>query len=263
MIGIIGCGNMGSTIIRGILKKGLYPPVEIITTDLRPERLKEIAKDCKIETTSNNQEAVERAETLILAIKPQTIDLVLEEIKPKVEERHLVISIVAGVRSEKIEAILPKARVIRVMPNTPAIIGCGISAFSCGRKTTKQDEERIFEIFGALGEVVKVEERLMDAVCALSGSGPAYIFLIIESLIAAGVKMGLSCDLSKRLVLATVEGSARLAKETGEHPAELRDQVTSPGGTTAAALYVMEEEGLRGIIQKAVLAAQERAKELG
>jgi len=252
---------MGEAIIRGILKKGLYSPADIIATDVRPERLKEIAADCKIETTSDNQEAVERVDLVILAIKPQIINGVLEEITPKTEKK-LIVSIAAGVRLEKIEAILPKARLIRVMPNTPALIGCGISAISCGKVVTKQDEERALAIFGALGDVVKVEEKLMDAVCAVSGSGPAYIFLIIESLIAAGVKMGLSYDLAKRLVLTTVEGSAKLVKETGKHPAELKDQVTSPGGTTAAALYVMEEEGLRGIIQKAVLAAEKRAKEI-
>jgi pyrroline-5-carboxylate reductase len=262
MITIIGCGNMGEAIIRGILNKRLYLPSEIIATDVRSERLKEIAADCKIDVTSNNQEAVEKAAIVILAIKPQAMDVVLEEIKLRVETR-LIISIAAGVRLEKIEAMLPKAKVIRVMPNTPTLIGCGISAISCGKTVTKQDEERALAIFGALGDVVKVDERLMDAVCAVSGSGPAYIFLIIESLIAAGVKMGLSYDLSRKLVLTTVEGSAKLTKETGKHPAELKDQVTSPGGTTAAALYVMEEEGLRGIIQKAVLAAQERAKELG
>ena len=243
------------------MKKGLYSPADIIATDVRPERLKEIAADCKIETTSDNQEAVERVDLVILAIKPQIINGVLEEITPKTEKK-LIVSIAAGVRLEKIEAILPKARLIRVMPNTPALIGCGISAISCGKVVTKQDEERALAIFGALGDVVKVEEKLMDAVCAVSGSGPAYIFLIIESLIAAGVKMGLSYDLAKRLVLTTVEGSAKLVKETGKHPAELKDQVTSPGGTTAAALYVMEEEGLRGIIQKAVLAAEKRAKEI-
>lgn len=263
MIGIIGCGNMGEAIVKGLLKNGLYSPSEIIATDVRPERLKEIAAGCQIETTSNNQEAVDTADILILAIKPQSMEEVLKELKPKIQERHLIISIAAGVRLEKIEAILPKARVIRVMPNTPGLIGCGISAISCGSQIIKQDEETATRIFSALGDVVKVEEKLMDAVCALSGSGPAYIFLIIESLIVAGVKMGLSYNLAKRLVLATVVGSARLVAETGKHPAELRDQVTSPGGTTASALNIMETEGLRGIIQKAVLAAEKRAKELG
>ena len=260
MIGIIGCGNMGEAIVRGLLKKGLYSSSDIIATDVRSERLREIGQ---IETTNNNQEAADKADILILAIKPQSMEEVLKELKPKIQERHLIISIAAGVRLERIETILPKARVIRVMPNTPGLIGCGISSLSCGSQTIKQDEETATRIFSALGDVVKVEEKLMDAVCALSGSGPAYIFLIIESLIAAGVKMGLSYNLAKRLVLATVVGSARLVAETGKHPAELRDQVTSPGGTTASALNIMETEGLRGIIQKAVLAAEKRAKELG
>ncbi|MDI6751546.1 MAG: pyrroline-5-carboxylate reductase [bacterium] len=261
-IGIIGCGNMAEAIVRGLLKNGLYSHLEIIATDVRPERLKEMTANCKIETTENNQEAIERVDVVILAVKPQVMHGVLEEIKPKIKESHLIISIAAGVRLERIETILPKARLIRVMPNTPGLIGCGISAFSSGKAVTKEDEETASRIFSALGDVVKVEEKLMDAVCALSGSGPAYIFLIIESLIAAGVKMGLSYDLARRLVLVTVEGSAKLVKETGKHPAELRDNVTSPGGTTAAALYVMEEEGLRGIIQKAVLASEKRANEL-
>ncbi|MEK9148437.1 MAG: pyrroline-5-carboxylate reductase, partial [Candidatus Desantisbacteria bacterium] len=196
---------MGEAIVRGLLKKGLYPPSEIIATDVRPERLREIAAGCKVETTSNNQEAVERADIVILAVKPQVMDGVLEKIAPKLKEK-LIISIAAGVRLERIETLLPKARSIRVMPNTPGLIGCGISSLSCGSHCLRQDEETASRIFSALGDVVKVEEKLMDAVCALSGSGPAYIFLIIESLIAAGVKMGLSYDVAKRLVLATVEG---------------------------------------------------------
>ncbi|MEW6679778.1 MAG: pyrroline-5-carboxylate reductase [bacterium] len=261
-IGIIGAGNMGSAIIKGILKKGIFKPDEIIASDIDKEKLKALEDELKIKTTQNNLEVFPFADGIILAIKPYHMGDLLEQIKPGVKGHH-IISIAAGIKTGFIEERLNNARVIRVMPNMPCLISCGISAIAKGKYADDSDVSFAKRIFFALGDVVEVDENLIDAVTALSGSGPAYIFVIIDALISVGVKMGLSREVSERLVLTTISGSVLMMKQTKKHPAELRDMVTSPGGTTMAAIEVMERENLSGIIWKAVLSAEKRAKELG
>ncbi|MEW6007838.1 MAG: pyrroline-5-carboxylate reductase [bacterium] len=261
-IGIIGCGNMGGAIMRGVLKKGNFKPSEIITSDIDKEKLKILEDELKIKTTQNNLEVLNFADGIILAVKPFVMKGLLEQIKPGVKGHH-IISIAAGINTGFIEENLNNPRVIRVMPNVACLVSYGISAIAKGRYADDSDVSFAKMIFSALGEVVEIDESLMDAVTALSGSGPAYIFLIIDALISVGVKMGLSRDTSERLVLATISGSVLMTKQTKKHPAELRDMVASPGGTTMAGIEVMEKENLSGILWKAVLAAEKRAKELG
>ncbi|MEW6102512.1 MAG: pyrroline-5-carboxylate reductase [bacterium] len=260
-IGIIGAGNMGGAIIRGGLKKGVFKPNEIIASDISAKKL-EALTDTKIKTTQNNLEVLNFADGIILAIKPLVMGELLEQIKGDVKGHH-IISIAAGIKTGFIEERLNNARVIRVMPNMPCLISCGISAISKGKYADESDVSFAKMIFSALGDVVEVDENLIDAVTALSGSGPAYIFVIIDALISIGIKMGLSRDISERLVLSTISGSVEMLRRTKKHPAELRDMVASPSGTTISAIEVMERENLSGILWKAVLAAEKRAKELG
>jgi pyrroline-5-carboxylate reductase len=255
-VAVVGCGNMGSAIIKGITG-GLCASSDVVGSDPDSEKLKTLS--CR--TTDSNRDAVSSSDVVILAVKPQIMDGVLEEIKEDVRDR-LIISVAAGIRCERIERALGKVRVIRVMPNTPALIGCGISGLCKGRWAEDKDLVTAKRIFGAVGDVVEVKEELMDAVCAVSGSGPAYIFLVAEALIAAGVRMGLTQGLARRLVLSTIKGSVELADKSQKHLAELRDSVTSPGGVTSSALEVMERRGLRGILIEALLSAERRAKEL-
>jgi len=259
-IGIIGTGNMGGAIIKGVLKKGIFKPDEIIGSDISKEKLEGL-ESFKIKTTQNNLDVLDFADGIILAVKPQVMDPVLQEIKNSVKGHH-IISIAAGIKTAFIEERLSNARVVRVMPNAPLLVGCGISAIAKGRYTDSSDIGFAKMVFGALGDVIEVEEGLMNAVTSLSGSGPAYIFLIIDSLISVGVKMGLSRDIAERLVISTISGSILMMKQTGKHPMELRDMVTSPGGTTAQALEVMEVKGLPGILWEAIQAAEKRAEEL-
>lgn len=257
-IGIIGAGNIGSAIVIGILEKGLFKPDEIIVSDIDKKKLENI----KTKTTNNNLELLSFADGVIIAIKPHLMESLLEQIKPEIKGHH-IISIAAGIKTTFIEERLNNPRVVRVMPNTPLLIGCGISAIAKGRYADESDIEFAKIVFGALGEVVEIEESLMDAVTSLSGSGPAYIFLIIDTLIGVGVRMGLPRNIAERLVLSTISGSVKLVEKTKKHPCQLRDMVTSEGGTTAAGLEVLEKRGLPGILWEAVLAAEKRAKELG
>lgn len=256
-IGIIGAGNMGRAIIIGVLEKGLFKPDEIIASDIDTKRLEGL----KVKTTNCNLDVLNFSDGIILAVKPHVLESLLEEIRGGIKAHH-IISIAAGIRTGFIEERLLNSRVVRVMPNMPLLIGCGISAISKGKYADDSDIEFAKIIFSALGEVVEIEEHLMDAVTSLSGSGPGYIFLIIDALISIGVKMGLSRNIAERLVLSTISGSVKLIEKTREHPCKLRDMVTSPSGTTAAALEILEKRGLSGILWEAVLAAEERAKEL-
>ncbi|HAW49662.1 TPA: pyrroline-5-carboxylate reductase [bacterium] len=253
-IGVIGSGNMGSAIVDGLLKEGY----DVIASDIVEEKLSVL----KCKTTRDNLDILKSVDTVILAVKPQVIKGVLEEIKEEVKS-HLIISIAGGIKIEAIEEILGNKRVIRVMPNTPSLIGKGISAIAKGKYASDSDMDKANEIFSAIGDVVTVDESLMDSITALSGSGPAYVFLFIDALISVGVRMGLSRDVSEKLVLSTISGSIALLKETGKHPLVLRDMVTSPGGTTVAAIEVMEKKNFSGIIWEAILSAEKRAKELG
>jgi pyrroline-5-carboxylate reductase len=262
-IGFVGTGNMGEALIRGLLKVGVAEPGQIVGSDPRHDRAAKLRETYGIRTTADNVEVARQADILILAVKPQVMERVLEEIGPEIHAHALVISIAAGVPLSAIEARLPQARVIRTMPNTPALVGAGATAIAVGGHATDEDLAAARRIFDSVGMTVALDEAQMDAVTGLSGSGPAYVFLVIEALADAGVKVGLSRHHAQALAAQTLLGSAKLLIETDEHPGRLKDMVTSPGGTAIAGLHTLEAGGLRTTLMDAVEAATRRSRELG
>lgn len=263
-IGLIGAGNMAQAIVAGLVASGVAPSDRIMASDPEPDRLDELARAHGIETTASNAEVAARADVLVLAVKPQVMDAVLAEIKTGLGDKTLLVSIAAGVPTARIERTLGSStRVIRVMPNTPALVSAGASALARGASATDEDVETARAIFGAVGTTVVLGESQLDAVTGLSGSGPAYVMLVVEALADGGVKAGLPRDVSLALAIQTVLGSAEMLARTGEHPARLKDKVTSPGGTTIYGLGVLEAHGVRGAFVEAVEAATRRAAELG
>lgn len=262
-IAFIGAGNMGEALIRGLLTSGALQPRQIIATDVRADRLEFFAKNFWVRTTSDNAAAVSQADIVLLAVKPQQMSEVLASFKSQISNSKLIVTIAAGVPTARIERQLGGSpRVVRAMPNTPALVGAGAAALCKGAHATDDDLATAEAILGAVGSTVRVEEKLMDAVTALSGSGPAYIFLVTEAMIQAGMKAGLSEELAGKLTIQTVFGAAKLLAESGESPDSLRRKVTSPGGTTEAALKVLNERGLVEIFVEAIQAAAKRSKEL-
>jgi len=263
-IGFIGGGKMGNVLISGILSHNLMPADKITVSDVAKDRLEDIKKTYGVRGTADNKKIVKDADIVILAVKPQIMAAVLKEIARAINKSKLIISIAAGISTQYIEGLLKKeARVIRVMPNTPALIGEGAAAITSGSHATDEDFAITRYIFEAVGITVSVTEDLMDAVTGLSGSGPAYGFVIIDALADAGVNMGLSRDIALKLAAQTLLGAAKLCLKGDKHPAELRDMVTSPGGTTIAGLKALEEGKLRATLIAAVEAATLRGKELG
>jgi len=264
IVGFLGAGNMGEALIKGLLAAKLVPAQAIFATDVRPERLKELDRQYGIQVSSDNAELVKRADIVILAVKPQIMDAVATEIAPAVTRGKLLISIAAGVATDKIRARLPRdARLIRVMPNTPALVLEGATAIAKADGLEPGDLDVAREIFGAVGRVVVLGEEMIDAVTGLSGSGPAYVAVVIESLADGGVRMGLDRATAMTLATQTVLGAAKLLLETGLHPGALKDMVSSPGGTTIAGIAALEEGGLRTTFIKAVERATQRSRELG
>ena len=262
-IAIIGGGKMGSIIAQGLIAQKIAANKDIIVTDIDAARLEFLRKSMKLKVSSNNEKTVKSADIIILAVKPQNMAVTLKEISSAIDKTKIIISIAAGITTGFIESHLAKGvRVLRVMPNTPALIGEGAAAVAKGSSAKKSDVQLAHIIFNAVGISVEVEESLMDAVTGLSGSGPAYCFLIIEALIDAGEKMGLPRDLAGKLAMQTMLGAARLCISSDKNPAELREMVTSPGGTTVAGLQVLEEGKIRTTIISAVEAATKRSKEL-
>ncbi len=263
-IGIIGAGNMAEALVRGLLHSaGVVAPEALSVSDVSEERIDFLRSTYGINTFRDNTEVVKPAEIVILAVKPQVIPKVLQEISQYVDEKKLIVSIAAGVKIDAIQGVLELTRVVRVMPNIAALVHAAITALSPGKYATETDVQIAGEIFNAVGDTVVVEEKLMDAVTGLSGSGPAYIFHIINALADAGVKVGFSRDVALKLAIQTLYGSAKMALETGEHPIKLRDMVTSPGGTSIAGVYVLERDGLTATLIDAVEAATRRSQELG
>jgi pyrroline-5-carboxylate reductase len=262
-IAVIGAGNMGTALTKGIIKAKLTPPKKIIACDISSPKLQALATEWKIRTTLHPKEAVESSEILLLCVKPQTLPSALEVIKESVQPDHLVISIVAGVRIGFIQQMIgTKVGIVRTMPNIAATVDEGAAALAFGEHVTGEQQKIARAIFEAVGEVVVVSEDQLDAVTGLSGSGPAYIYMVIEALVDGGVKMGLSRDVATKLAIQTVLGSAKLAKTSGLHPAILRDQVTTPGGTTINAIHELESHGLRAMLINAVVTATRRSEEL-
>jgi pyrroline-5-carboxylate reductase len=262
-IAFIGAGNMGGALIHALLKNGTVTKDQLIVTDVALERTEYFAKSFGIQAHCDNVAAVDAADVVFLAIKPQQMSEVLAGFKSKVGNSKLVVSIAAGVTAARIERELGgRTRVVRAMPNTAALVGAGAAAVAKGAYATDDDLTVAETILGAVGICVRVEERFIDAVTALSGSGPAYVFFVTEAMIKAGVTAGLSKDLAKKLAIQTVYGAAKLLVEGGEEPESLRRKVTSPGGTTEAALKVMSERKLAEIFAEAILAAEKRSREL-
>jgi len=264
-IGFIGSGNMAEALIKGIITAKVYEADSIFISDIKTERLKLLGETYKVVATTDNAELIDKAETIVLSVKPQNMSEALDSIKDAVTSDKLVISIAAGIRVANITSVLGDIATVRVMPNTPALIGEGASALFANEKA-KPMLGKALTIFSAVGRAVVVEdEGLIDTVTAVSGSGPAYYFLLMEEMIKAGVSLGLPEDVAKDLVLQTAKGAGLLAEEAdkkGESPAELRRKVTSPGGTTEAALRTFAERKLGEVISAGITKARDRSREL-
>ncbi len=266
-IGFLGAGNMAEALIRGLVRGGHVGAAQVTASAPRRERLDELVAAYGIATTTANPDVASGADILILSVKPQIMDRVLREVAPHVRAGALVISVAAGVDTETIELALSRSgetvRVVRAMPNTPALVGAGATAIAAGAHASTEDLAIARAIFDAVGITVTLDESQLDAVTGLSGSGPAYIFLIIEALADAGVKVGLARRNAQRLAAQTVMGSAKLLLDTDGHPGQLKDMVTSPGGTAIAGLHTLEQGGLRTTLINAVETATKRSRELG
>ncbi len=263
-IAFIGAGTMAEAFIRGLLAKGLVSAKALTASDPLEARREYLTRELGIATRAANAEAAADADIIVLAVKPQVLGKVMDGLERQVPQGTLVLSIVAGAPIAPIRQALDIASVVRVMPNTPGQIGEGISVWTATPETSETQREQARLILSALGKEIHVEnEDYLDMATALSGSGPAYVFLFMEALMDAGVQMGFSRGIARELALQTVRGAAIYAQKTGEHLAVLRNMVTSPGGTTAEALYQFEKGGLRAVVSEAVLAAYQKAKDLG
>jgi len=263
-IGFLGAGKMATALARGFLRAGLSSPAELIGSDPYEAARGAFARATNARVTASNWEVLRAASVLLLAVIPDQVSDVLTEIRPQFTENHLLISIAAGVPLARLEAALPAgARVVRVMPNAPAFVGASASAYSLGKAAKSEDGELTQRLFSSVGLALQVKESLLDAVTGLSGSGPAYAFLIIEALSDGGVAAGLPRDVATRLAAQTLLGSAKLLLETGQHPGALKDMVTSPGGTTVEGLHELEKAGVRGALMNAVRAATDKSRSLG
>lgn len=263
-IAFIGSGNMGEAMIQGLLKQRMVQPQQIIAVDPRPERLEELATAYGVRTTTDNLEGATKADILVLSVKPQVLDRVLPEVRGGARTCSLVVSIVAGASIRMIADGLANACVVRVMPNTPARIGQGISVWTATDEVPEAQREQARMLLRAFGEEIFVQdEDYLDMATALSGTGPAYVFLFMEAMVDAGVHLGFSRHIAERLVLQTMRGSVEYAAQAGNHLAMMRNEVTSPGGTSAEALYQLEKGGLRTVISRAIWAAYQRSVGLG
>ncbi|MFO7918661.1 MAG: pyrroline-5-carboxylate reductase [Anaerolineae bacterium] len=263
-IAFVGAGTMAEAFIRGLLARDLVSVEALTASDPLEARREYLSRELGIATETSNADAVADADIVVLAVKPQVLDKVLSGLEEQVARETLVLSIVAGAPIAPIRQALDITSVVRIMPNTPGQVGEGISVWTATPETSEAQREQAQAVVSALGKEIHVEnEDYLDMATALSGSGPAYVFLFIEALIDAGVQMGFSRDIARALALQTVRGAAIYAQETDEHVAVLRNMVTSPGGTTAEALYRFEKGGLRAMVSEAVLAAYQKAKDLG
>ncbi|VBB06185.1 pyrroline-5-carboxylate reductase dimerisation [Lucifera butyrica] len=263
-IGFIGGGAMAEALIKGMLKAGLVQPNQITVSDVVADRLSYLTNTYDISPCADAQQTAGKVDILFLTVKPQVINNVLDTIAPAVSKSTIVISIAAGVTIATLQNKLPAGiAIVRVMPNTPVAVGAGMSAISLGKYANPQTGELAAAIFASVGRVVTVEESVMDAVTGLSGSGPAYAFVLIDALTDAGVRVGFSRQNALLLAAQTLYGAAKMVLDTGEHPAKLRDMVTSPGGTAIAGVHMLEQKGVRAALIDAVVAATNRSREMG
>lgn len=263
-VSFIGSGVMAEAMIKGLINKNLLTPEQIVATDVRPQRGAALVERYGLHFTLDNGEAAEKADILVLSVKPQVLPAVMPEVRRGAHSAALILSIAAGVTIRTIADGVANASVVRSMPNTPAQIGEGITVWTATPEVPDGQREQAKSLLSALGDEMYVkDERFLDMATALSGSGPAYVFMFMEALIDAGVHIGFSRQDAEKLVLQTIRGSVDYALASDLHPAQLRNQVTSPGGTSAAAIYQMEKGGLRTVISQAVWAAFQRSVDLG
>jgi pyrroline-5-carboxylate reductase len=262
-LGFLGVGRMATALARGFLRAGLVTPVRLVGSDVLGSAREGFQRETGGRVMVANREVLEQADVVVLAVKPDAVTMVLEEVSGEVRENHLLISIAAGVPLARLESRLPDGtRVVRVMPNTPALVGASASAFALGTGATAADGELVARLFSSVGMALGVKEGLLDAVTGLSGSGPAYAYQMIEALSDGGVAAGLPREVATRLAAQTLLGAARMVLETGQHPAVLKDMVTSPGGTTIEGLHELEKAGVRGALMSAVRGAAEKSRRL-
>ncbi len=263
-IGFIGAGQMATALAKGFVQSGVVEAGRIVACDVSADAAMRFANIACGTVVASIRDIASSADIVFLAVKPQYMGGVLAELKPVVGPQHLIVSIAAGVSIQKLlDGLGTAIRMIRVMPNTPCLVGKGASAFARGGTASPQDGETVRELLSTIGVAIEVSEKLLDAVTGLSGSGPAYVYLVIEALSDGGVRAGLPRDIATRLAAQTVLGAAQMVLETGQHPGALKDAVTSPGGTTISGLHALERGGLRGILMDAVQAATERSQQLG
>jgi pyrroline-5-carboxylate reductase len=263
-IGFIGAGNMAEALMKGIMSAGLATKDEIIASDPSTERKEFIARSHGVRVTGDNVEVVRSANLIVLAVKPGNVSMVMDELKPYLTTDHLLISIAAGVRIAHIESKLNYGvRVVRVMPNQPCLVGASASAFALGKSAKPDDKDTVMMILKSVGIAFQVDEKHLDAVTGLSGSGPAFVYVVIEAMADGGVLAGLPRDIATKLAAQTVFGAAKTILDTNAHPAMMKDMVASPAGTTIEGLLILEESGVRGAFMEAVEAATKKSKELG
>lgn len=263
-IGVIGAGKIGSAIARGVIRAGLANKASVMASDVSAALRQAVGAELGVKTTDDNCELCDFADIVIIAVKPQIVDPVAREIAKKLGKTKLLVSVAAGVPLARIEAELERgARVVRVMPNIACVVGAGAAGYAGGKNATSADLEKVGAILNSFGIGMAVEEKYLDAVTGLSGSGPAYVFLFMEALADGGVQVGLARDVALKLAMQTVYGAAKMALESNKHLGELKDEVTSPAGTTIAGLYAMEQKGFHGTVMDAVVSATRRSQELG
>jgi pyrroline-5-carboxylate reductase len=263
-IGFLGAGKMATALARGWLAAGLARPDRVLAADPLPHARQAFHTEAGVRATADNQEVVAASDVLVLAVKPQTMAALLQEIRPGVSHGKLVVSVAAGIALRQLaEGLGADRRLIRVMPNTPCLVGASASAYSPGEKATAEDVALVDRLLNSVGRAFRLPESLLDAVTGLSGSGPAFVAVVIEALSDGGVRVGLPRDVATVLAAQTVLGSAKLLLATGMHPGQLKDMVASPGGTTIAGLHALERGGIRTALMDAVEAATRRATELG
>jgi len=263
-VGFLGAGKMASALASGFVRAGITTKEKLIASDVSALARSAFNESVGGRSTGFNPDVAKSASVLIVAVKPDQVGDVLREVGPELNEKHLVISIAAGVTLARMESALPPGtRVVRVMPNTPALVGASASAFALGRSATPEDGHLVCRLFSAVGVALQVKESLLDAVTGLSGSGPAYVYMMIEALSDGGVAAGLPREVATKLAAQTLLGAAKMALETSIHPGALKDMVTSPGGTTIEGVHELEKAGLRAALMNAVRAATEKSKKLG
>ncbi len=262
-VAFLGGGRMGEALVSGLIRSGGRTADEIVVTTRREERAHEIAERYGVATTRSNPDAVGRAEVLVLMVKPQDMGTLLDQIAPAVTPQHVVVSFAAGIRTSFVERrLVPDVPVVRVMSNVAVLVDEAMSVVAPGARAEDSHLAIAEEILGYVGRVIRLKESHLDAITATSGSGPAYFFLLAEAMIEACILLGLSRDVATELIVQTMLGSAKMLRDTGKHPVELREMVTSPGGTTIAAIRVLEETGVRAAFLNAIDAACRRGAEL-